>query len=65
MILLTFDDGVNVLNYADYERLLFNRENPNGCPVKATYFVSHDYTNYTLVNDLYNRGHEIASHSIT
>jgi len=64
-VLITYDDAVNILNYEDYSKLIFNRVNPNGCNVKATYFVSHEYNNYTLINDLYNKGHEIASHSIT
>ena len=65
MVLITYDDAINVVNYAQYEQLLFNRANPNGCPAKATFFISHEYTDYTLVNDLFNRGHEVASHSIT
>ena len=32
---------------------------------QATFFVSHEYNNYTLVNDLYKTGNEIAIHSIT
>jgi len=66
MVLITYDDGVNVVNYENYYKtLVFNRVNPNGCPAKATFFVSHEYTDYTLVNDLHNRGYELASHSIT
>jgi len=65
MVLITYDDAVTVTNYVNYSNILFNRLNPNGCPVKATFFVSHEYNNYTLVNDLYNRGHEIGVHSIT
>lgn len=66
MILITYDDGVNIVNFDNYyEKLLFNRVNPNGCPAKATFFVSHEYSDYTLVNSLYNQGYEIASHSIT
>lgn len=64
-VLITYDDAVNVLNFLNYTNLIFNRANPNGCNIKATYFLSHEYNNYTLVNDIYNRGHEIASHSIT
>merc|ERR1712071_569708 len=58
MVLITYDDGVNVVNYENYYKtLVFNRVNPNGCPAKATFFVSHEYTDYTLVNDLHNRGY--------
>ena len=41
------------------------RNNPNGCPIRGTYFVSHEWTDYGQVQTLYSRGHEIASHSIT
>ncbi len=66
IILLTFDDSVNDLNWEIYEEL-FNsgRNNPNGCPVLGTFYVSHEWTNYAQVQSLYSRGHEMASHSVT
>jgi len=66
MIVLSFDDAVNNNNFDIFNRL-FNgqRRNPNSCDIKATFFVSHKYTNYSMVEDLYRRGLEIASHSIT
>lgn len=42
-----------------------DRKNPNGCPIKATFYVSHQYTNYRDVQYLWNAGHEIAIHSIS
>lgn len=48
-VLLTFDDAVTVTNYPYYKVAFDNRTNPNGCPIAATYFVSHEYTDYTLV----------------
>lgn len=66
MIVLTFDDAVNDLNWALYERLFFkDRRNPNGCPILSTFYVSHEWTDYSKVQNLYARGHEIASHSIS
>ncbi|XP_026735425.1 uncharacterized protein LOC113499229 [Trichoplusia ni] len=62
---VTFDDAVNVVNILDYRELLYNRKNKNGCPAGATFFVSHEYTNYQHVNELYNNGFEIALHSIS
>lgn len=41
------------------------RKNPNGCPVRATFYISHQYTNYRDVQYLWNAGHEIATHSVT
>lgn len=40
-------------------------KNPNGCPIHATFYVSHEYNNYQYVQKLWNAGHEIAAHSIT
>ncbi|XP_050683968.1 chitin deacetylase 8-like [Leptidea sinapis] len=64
-VLLTFDDAVAVTNMPNYKRLLFGRKNSNQCPIGTTFFVSHEYTNYQLVNELYNEGFEIALHSIS
>jgi len=66
MIVLSFDDAVNINNYEIYNRLLGGqRKNPNSCDIRSTFFVSHKFTNYSMVQELYRKGHEIASHSIT
>ncbi|KAH9426742.1 chitin binding [Dermatophagoides pteronyssinus] len=66
LVMLTFDDAVNDLNWDLYEELLNSgRKNPNGCPIKATFYVSHEWTDYGQVQTLYSRGHEIASHTIS
>lgn len=66
IVILTFDDAVNDLNWKLYTRLYFqNRKNPNGCPIKSTFYVSHEWTDYSKVQNLYASGHEIASHSIS
>src|SRR5437764_8911349 len=60
-VMLTFDDAVTVTNFPSYMDYLGKRLNKaNGCPASATFFVSHDYTNYQLVHELHRRGHEIA-----
>uniref|UniRef100_T1GRR1 Chitin-binding type-2 domain-containing protein n=1 Tax=Megaselia scalaris TaxID=36166 RepID=T1GRR1_MEGSC len=63
---LSFNGAINVDNVDLYEEI-FNgvRQNPNGCSIKGTFFVSHKYTNYSAVQDLHRRGHEIAAFSIT
>lgn len=48
-VLFTFDDAVNVLNVEYYKKAFEGRTNPNKCPAAATFFVSHDYSNYQLV----------------
>ncbi|XP_043214423.1 mucin-5AC-like isoform X5 [Amphibalanus amphitrite] len=66
LVLLTFDDSVNDLNKGLYKDMFENnRVNPNGCPISATFYVSHEWTDYQQVQNLYADGHEIASHSIS
>ncbi|XP_014276543.1 trichohyalin [Halyomorpha halys] len=66
IVLLTFDDSVNDLNKGLYSDLFDKgRVNPNGCPIGATFYVSHEWTDYSQVQNLYAGGHEIASHSVS
>ena len=66
MITITFNGAVNVDNIDLYEEI-FNgqRANPNGCQIRGTFFVSHKYTNYSAVQDLHRKGHEISVFSLT
>jgi len=48
-----------------YEELFFDRVNPNGHPVTISLYVTHEYTDYSGVHELWRRGHDIALHSIT
>ncbi|XP_044257341.1 uncharacterized protein LOC123006716 isoform X5 [Tribolium madens] len=66
LVLLTFDDSVNDLNKGLYSDLFEKgRTNPNGCPIAATFYVSHEWTDYSQVQNLYSDGHEIASHTVS
>lgn len=67
IVMLSFDDWLNTERYEYFKRLFpVTRTNPNGCPITVTFFVSEDGgTNYTLVNEVYNRGHHVCSHSIS
>ncbi|EFX77211.1 hypothetical protein DAPPUDRAFT_54528, partial [Daphnia pulex] len=66
LVLLTFDDAVNDLNKELYSDLFeTGRVNPNGCPIAGTFYVSHEWTDYGQVQNLYADGHEIASHTIS
>jgi len=64
-VLLTFDDAVNGINKEFFAKLFKDRFNPNGCPIKATFYLSHEWTDYSQVQDLYADGHEMASHTVT
>lgn len=63
-LLLSFDDAVTSESFKRVQPFL-NRKNPNGCPVKATFFVTNDDTDYLLIRQLHAAGHEIAVHTIT
>lgn len=66
IVLLTFDDAVNDLNKQLYEDLFERgRKNPNGCPISSTFYVSHEWTDYSQVQNLYADGHELASHTVS
>ena len=65
MVFFTFDDAVNPPVAAFYRELFdASRLNPNGCPIKMTLFISHASTVYSLVREFYEKGMEIASHSV-
>jgi len=71
LVFLTFDDALSKLAADDFYEELFGtptggkHKNPNGCGIRATHFITHSYTDYSLVNKYWHYGHEIASHSIT
>ena len=66
MITISFDDALRVIDHEMFfKRILANRTNPNGCESRFTFFVSHDNTDYALLQTLAADGHEMASHSIT
>jgi hypothetical protein len=63
LVILTFDDDkLDIQSYRLYKKLLETYRNPNGCPMKATFFVSDtkNETSYCLVRNLYENGQEIS-----
>jgi len=66
MININFNGAVNQENIKIYEKLFHSeRLNPNGCTAKATFFVSHKYSDYSAIQELHRKGHEIGVFSIT
>lgn len=74
MIMLSFSGAVNELVFDHYKKILGysnklgsgqSRLNPNGCGIKATFFVSHEYTSYAQIHWLAAQSHEIGLHSIS
>jgi peptidoglycan/xylan/chitin deacetylase (PgdA/CDA1 family) len=64
-IVFTADDAIQTYTLDAVNQFLSKRKNPNGCPVKMTYYTSLSYTNYSLVTDWFVAGNEIADHTMT
>jgi len=64
-VFLTFDDAITSSNYNNYTAILGNRKNPNGCPFTMTFYVHHPDNDYVYTHDLYFRGNEMASKSLS
>lgn len=66
MIILTFNGAINQNNFEQYQKVFpSSRKNPNGCGIRGTFFVSHEYSNYNMVQQLAHEGHEIATETIS
>ncbi|XP_051859147.1 mucin-5AC isoform X1 [Drosophila albomicans] len=67
IVLITFDDAINTINIELYQEIFNNksRKNPNGCPWRGTFYLSHEWTDYGMVQDMYSDGHEMASHTVS
>ena len=68
IVTINFDDSFRVIDYEEYFTPVFgdHRKNPNGCPIGFTFFNSHQYTDYALVERAQrSEGYEFASHSIS
>lgn len=64
MIIISFDDAVNSNVQPIYEALFTpERKNPNGCPIRGSFYLAHQWTDYRLVQQLYRDGHDIMLHS--
>lgn len=64
LILITFDDAVNSVNYDDILKIT-DHQNADGSPIAMTFYISVDYTDYYLLHKLHAAGHEIAVHTMT
>ena len=63
-VLLMIDGAVNANNFKYYEDLFYNYDNKSAveknAPLKATFFIEHEYCDYYMVEQLFVEGHEIA-----
>ncbi|CAO3692500.1 unnamed protein product [Rhizopus stolonifer] len=63
-VTITFDDSIQPQLYKTAKRML-NITNPNGCHARGTWFVSMEYTDFSLVQQWYSSGNEVADHTFT
>uniref|UniRef100_A0A4D5RKZ7 Putative peritrophic membrane chitin binding protein n=1 Tax=Ixodes scapularis TaxID=6945 RepID=A0A4D5RKZ7_IXOSC len=68
LVMLAFEGAVNTVNMPFYRELMDTTDRKNkqsGCRIGTTFFVNHEYLDYSAVHELHNRGSEIALRSIT
>ncbi|ULT83146.1 hypothetical protein L3Y34_012415 [Caenorhabditis briggsae] len=66
MVLLSFDDPITDRIINTLKSLFSGKiRNPNGCAIKGTFFVSHQWNNYDQTLWLHSKGNEIGVNSIT
>ncbi|XP_046388166.1 chitin deacetylase 1 [Ischnura elegans] len=67
MILLTFDGAINHNNFDVYQKVFQKegRTNPNGCKIRGTFFIAHEYSNYHMIQQIAHENHEIATETIS
>ncbi|KAI9471047.1 MAG: hypothetical protein EXX96DRAFT_466315, partial [Benjaminiella poitrasii] len=63
-VTITFDDSIQPQLYKTAKRML-NVTNPNGCSGLGTWFVSMQYTDFSLAQQWYSSGNEIADHTFS
>ncbi|KAK4512848.1 uncharacterized protein ATC70_003556 [Mucor velutinosus] len=63
-VTVTFDDSVQE-TLAKTALSMVNVTNPNGCPGHGTWFVSMEYTDFSLVQQWYAAGNEVADHTFS
>ncbi|KAF9170083.1 hypothetical protein BGX21_009348 [Mortierella sp. AD011] len=61
---LTFDDAIQAQTVPVAESLMKSHTNPNGCPIKSTWFAQTLYSDYSLIQQWYANGNEVADHTM-
>ncbi|CAJ0645392.1 1756_t:CDS:10 [Entrophospora sp. SA101] len=61
-VLLTFDDSIQDRSVKVAYDLIGERKNPNGCPIKTTFYVSINYTDFSLVSEWYAKDEKSLPH---
>ena len=64
-VVFTADDALQSYTIDAVNQFLAHRKNPNGCQPKMSFYVSTNFTNYSMVTDWFVAGNEIADHTMT
>ncbi|KAF9983103.1 hypothetical protein BGZ75_005427 [Mortierella antarctica] len=62
---LTFDDAIQTQTVTPVAQIMSPHKNPNGCPIKATWFAQIMYSDFSLIQQWYAAGNEVADHTMT
>jgi hypothetical protein len=65
IVMITWDDSVRRADAAGLDFLINGLKNPNGSPYLYTFFTRQLSTDYSLVENYFSNGHEIADHTVT
>ncbi|GJJ78691.1 hypothetical protein EMPS_11050 [Entomortierella parvispora] len=61
---LTFDDAIQGPTVPVAKSLMDGHRNPNGCPMKATWFAQTLYSDFALIQQWAAAGNEVADHTM-
>ena len=64
MIVVSFENNIRPDNVELYRSLFNNVNNPNGCPTRGSFYIEDDGSNYEVLKNLFDEGHEIGIHSL-
>lgn len=65
LVTLIFNDGVAAENIEFVDQILEGRTNPDGCQSASTFYITHEYTDYSKVHKYWAAGNEIGLRSIS
>lgn len=64
IVMVSFEGTINKENILFYNAIFSDLMNPNDCPARGTFFIQDDGSEYRLIKQLYDQGHEIGIHSL-
>ncbi len=66
IVYLTFNEAFTWTTQQYFQQIFDGQfVNPNGCPIRSTNFLSHEYSDYSAIYNYWTRGHEMAVISIS